>query len=407
MTPERIAVSNIGQLKEADVKFGDLTVLVGPQATGKSIFLQMLKLVVDAPSIQKEFKRFGIDWEGKLSNLLELYFGEGMSGLWQKDSILEVDGKDVNPESYTKGLRRTEKDERLFFIPAQRVMSLRDGLTQPFSVYRSGDPFVLREFSEKLHQLVQNEFGRNPALFPQANRLKKAERDLLSKHIFGGFGLETSAEKLQKQFVLNRPGQEKGLPYLVWSAGQREFVPLLLGFYWLMPPSAKPKRNKLDWVVIEELEMGLHPNAISAVLVLVLDLLSRGYRVCLSTHSPHVLDVVWALQFLKKKGGTTKDVLRIFDLPSSGGTRELADAGLQKRLSVYYFGRDGAVQDISDLDPGSENIQEAGWGGLTEFSGRVGQIVAQVANRFESQTLARQAGGNKVVRRSRRQEEAQ
>jgi hypothetical protein len=385
MTPKKISISNIGQIKSADVSFGDLTVFVGPQATGKSIFLQLLKLVVDAPSVQRELKHFGIDWEGKLENLLELYFGEGMSGIWQEGSSqLTVDGKGVNLVTYAKGMKRTEKDERLFFIPAQRVMSLRDGLTQPFSVYRSGDPFVLREFSEKLHQLVQNEFGRNPSLFPQANRLKKAERDLLAKHIFGDFGLETSSEKLQKQFVLNKAGQKKGLPYLVWSAGQREFVPLLLGLYWLMPPSAVAKRNKLDWVVIEELEMGLHPNAISAVIVLVLDLLSRGYRVCLSTHSPHVLDVIWALQFMKKKGGAAKDVLNIFDLPSDSGTRSLAEAGLHKQLNVYFFGRDGEVTDISNLDPGSESGIESGWGGLTEFSGHVGKIVSRVANRFES-----------------------
>lgn len=391
MTPNHISVSNIGQIKNADVKFGDLTVFVGPQATGKSIFLQLLKLVVDAPSVQSELKHFGIDWESKLENLLELYFGEGMSGIWQDGvSKLKVDGKEINLDVYAKGLKRKEKNERLFFIPAQRVMSLRDGLTQPFSVYRSGDPFVLREFSEKLHQLVQNEFGRNPELFPQANRLKKAERDLLSEHIFGGFGLKTSSEKLQKQFVLNKSGQEKGLPYLVWSAGQREFVPLLLGLYWLMPPSAVAKRNKLDWVVIEEMEMGLHPNAITAVLLLVLDLLSRGYRVCLSTHSPHVLDLVWALQFMKTRGGTLKDVLSIFNIKSDTSTRSLADAGLQKEMNVYYFGRDGVVKDISNLDPGAESEIESGWGGLTEFSGHVGQIVARVANRFESQSLKRE-----------------
>ena len=77
MTPERLAVKNFGQIGNADVRFGDLTVFVGPQATGKSIFLQFLKLVIDAPSIQSEFKRFGIDWEGNLDNLVELYFGEG------------------------------------------------------------------------------------------------------------------------------------------------------------------------------------------------------------------------------------------------------------------------------------------------------------------------------------------
>ena len=41
------------------------------------------------------------------------------------------------------------------------------------------------------------------------------------------------------------------------------------------------------------------------------------------------------------------------------------------------------MRDISDLDPGAEDIAEGGWGGLTEFSGRVGDIVAEVANRNE------------------------
>ena len=47
---------------------------------------------------------------------------------------------------------------------------------------------------------------------------------------------------------------------MVWSAGQREFVPLLLGMYWLMPPAKISPAQRLEWVVIEEPEMGLHPH---------------------------------------------------------------------------------------------------------------------------------------------------
>jgi hypothetical protein len=36
------------------------------------------------------------------------------------------------------------------------------------------------------------------------------------------------------------------------------------------------------------------------VLLLLLELLARGYRVCISAHSPHVLDVVWALKAILK-----------------------------------------------------------------------------------------------------------
>jgi predicted ATPase len=45
---------NIGQINEADLRFGDLTVFVGPQASGKSIALQFLKLVVDMGYVQEE-----------------------------------------------------------------------------------------------------------------------------------------------------------------------------------------------------------------------------------------------------------------------------------------------------------------------------------------------------------------
>ena len=154
----------------------------------------------------------------------------------------------------------------LFFIPAQRVLSLRDGLTRPFTDYRAGDPFVVREFSQILHDLVQTEFNRTPELFPKRNRLTKNFRDLIDRDIFRGFGLKIS-EDIQKHIVLSSPSSESELPFLVWSAGQREFVPLLLGLYWLMPPGKVARRSKLKWVVIEELEMGLHPNAISVAIL--------------------------------------------------------------------------------------------------------------------------------------------
>ena len=63
---------------------------------------------------------------------------------------------------------------------------------------------------------------------------------------------------------------------MVWSAGQREVIPLLLGLYWLMPSTRISKRRDVEWAIIEELEMGLHPHAISAVLLMVLELLTRA-----------------------------------------------------------------------------------------------------------------------------------
>lgn len=380
MIIKNLHIECLGQIKEGTVEFGDLTLLVGPQATGKSIFLQLLKLLIDTGPILAELKRFNIDWDGKIENFLELYFGEGMAGIYRKGQTrICVDGNLVELDRITRG--KKYRDERVFLIPAQRVLSLREGLTRPFTDYRSGDPFGVREFSERLHYLVQSEFSKGSELFPVPRKLKEDFRILIDENIFGGFGLKTDPLQFEKRLVLGNPNGKKSLPYLVWSAGQREFVPLLLGFYWLMPGAKISRRKELQWVLIEELEMGLHPNAISVVMLLILELLQRGYRVCLSTHSPHVLDVVWALRVLKEKKGKVQDVLNLFELSSNPPTQKLAASALKKEMRVYYFKRTGLISDISRLDPGAEDTSESGWGGLTEFTGRVGQVVSEVVAR--------------------------
>ena len=379
-TMNRLRARNVGPVTEADIRFGDLTVFVGPQATGKSIFLQLLKLLVDRPAIHRTMKAFGIPAPDP-ERFFDLYFGEGMSSIWSKNSEL-IRGQEQTPTDLATYARAgsSRQPQRMFYIPAQRVMSLRDGMTRPFNDYRSGDPYVLRHFSQELHEVVQNEVGPDDVVFPRAQRLSKPLRQPIIDHIFGGFGLRTDSSTFQRRLVLQL---ESGapLPYLVWSAGQREFVPLLLGLYWLMPPSKVARREYLEWVVIEEPEMGLHPDGIGAVLGLVLELRRRGYRVCLSTHSPHVLDIVWALRLFQRSGGQPSDVLKLLCLNSVKRTQELAESVLEGNLKTFFFARGGEVRDISDLDPGAEDAAEAGWGGLTGFSSQVGDIVAEVVNR--------------------------
>ncbi len=378
----RIRANWIGPVREADIKFGDLTVFVGPQATGKSICLQLIKLLADKQAVHRTMQRFGLAGGNNPRTFFDLYFGEGMASIWEEgESSLFLGNSKVPTDlnKYAKA-RTTEASETMFYIPAQRVMSLRDGMTRPFSEYRAGDPFVLRDFSHKLHVIVQNEFGLEKEVFPRSRRIAEALRHPVEEHIFGKFRLRTDGAQHQSRLILG--GKDGGaLPYLVWSAGQREFVPLLLGLYWLMPPSGVERKKSIDWVVIEEPEMGLHPNGIGAVFNLVLELLFRGYRVSVSTHSPHVLDLVWALKFLQNNRGNVADVIRLLQVKQTHKTRNLAASVLQKSMKTYYFAREGKIHDISNLDPGSDDIAEGGWGGITEFSSKIGEVVADVANR--------------------------
>lgn len=384
----RLKLQRIGQIECADITFGDLTVLVGPQATGKSIFLQFLKLGLDTGYVHDQLRKHGIEWKRDVPTFLDVYLGEGMRGVWREDA----NGSSVSVSTGTEnGLtenvvkwvtpRPRSRKTTAFYIPAQRVLSLANGWPRPFQGFASEDPFSVRDFSETFRLLMEQEFSRTAALFPKTNRLKREYRELLSEHVFGGFALEVDRHGAQKRLVLRHESDVQcSIPFMAWSAGQREFVPLLMGLYWLMPSAKVKRRGDLQWVIIEELEMGLHPNAISVVMLLVLELLWRGYRVCLSTHSSHVLDVVWAMRIIRDRQANPNKLLDVFGVKKTGPMKTVVEVVSRKEVRVYYFDREGKSHDISNLDPCSENIWEAGWGGLSEFSGRVNEVVAEIVN---------------------------
>jgi hypothetical protein len=379
MAAESLVLENIGPIKKAEVSFGDLTVLVGPQATGKSVFLEFLKLLLDSGPIFRSLRKYGLDWNKDRDEFLDLYLGEGMRGIWGKGSRVRWQGRLIDFDEFVRP-RKGKAMERAFFIPAQRVLALsRDGWLRPFEDYRAGDPYVVRDFSEKLRALMVSGLGRGDAIFPQSGRLKSEIRDLLDKSVFSGFRLQVEKSGPQKRLVLREEGRNSKLPFMVWSAGQREFVPLLLGLYWLMPTTRVARRGSVEWVIVEEMELGLHPKGTAAMLAVVLELLFRGYRVCLSTHSPHVLDLVWALRVFRENRARPKSVIKLFGAQPSQSMLHIGKKTLKKSAYVYYFDREsGATRDISKLDPGSDAPGEAGWGGLTEFSSHVADEVASV-----------------------------
>lgn len=392
--PPRLEVKNLGPIQSADVYFKDLTVIVGPQATGKSIFLQTLKLLVDRDQIHKTFKDHGTIFNGQASAFMEGYFGRGLSGAWGAQSSMTWKGSSVLLPDYAKPTKSKTLHERMFYIPAQRVMSLPRGESQNFGQFNYGDPYTLRAFSDAVHDLIQNEFGAKGELFPGANRLNETLRGPIQKHLFGGNRLEIDAKDFTKRVGLHVKGQPKPLGFLSWSAGQREFTPMLMGVYWLCPTTNRRKTGQtadecIEWVVIEEPEMGLHPQGIAAVLLLVLELMRRGYKVVLSTHSPVVLDMVWALQEFKKLGSTEASVRQIFDLPSTPDAKKIAQSALTKDYGVYYFDRDGSVRDISNLDPGAVDAAESEWGGISGFATRTNNAIADAVAAAETKPKRR------------------
>jgi len=108
----RLRIENLGPIVEAEVEFGDLTVFVGPQATGKSLFLQVFKLLQDRGFIWKRFKDAGLVWTEQVGELLDLYLGEGMGSAYSsRETYILENGRAVELGKSLEGASKVKTKE--------------------------------------------------------------------------------------------------------------------------------------------------------------------------------------------------------------------------------------------------------------------------------------------------------
>ena len=148
MKTPALRIQLLGQIREASLTFGDLTVFVGSQATGKGIALLLLTLMVDAGHVREEMSRYGIDWSGKLPDMMDAYFGEGMRSIWTNGkSHVDWEGKPVDLQQIARHKRKAA-DEYLFYIQPSVYWRCAMAGPAPSQITLRGDPFAVREFSE-------------------------------------------------------------------------------------------------------------------------------------------------------------------------------------------------------------------------------------------------------------------
>lgn len=377
---KQIKVENLGPIGTTDVEFGDLTILVGAQASGKSLFLETVKLAADKSAIIQNLKKYNyILGKNDQKNLLDVYYGAGLSRLWKDTTRITIDGKeenlDINPEQESD----EKVEEKIFYIPAQRILSMQDGRPRAFSEFEPSSPYVLRQFSETLRIFMAGGFGgQNSVIFPIKTQLKQNLRDAFNNSIFHNGVVKMDTESMQRKIKLHVDGVD--MPFMTWSAGQKEFMPLLMGFYCVSgSPTQVFNKEQYEYVVIEEPEMGLHPEAIKAIILQTIELVQSGYKVILSTHSNLPLDFVWAYNILKdsKKKGRELSLLRLFD--KNAKTSTLFKGLFEKSIKTYYFARKGGKVnsvDISTLDVNDDNVDVNEWGGLSSFASQAADVVS-------------------------------
>ncbi len=380
---ETLNVSNFGPVKSANVSLGDLTILVGPQASGKSLFLELFKLIKDSKHIVSSLRNYNYIFKKANSELvLDNYFGMGLHSLRRADTEVKCSGVKFDFSKLTELQSSSSKPaESVFYVPAQRILSISDGRPKNFMEFDNTVPYVLRRFSETLRVFIQSGLGNPDTIFPMKNRLKGNVKRSISQSIFHTAKVVIDQSTGQRKMMLDIGGMK--LPFMTWSAGQKEFMPLLLALYCLTgPPIPVINRANYKWVIIEEPEMGLHPRAIKAIILEIMELMQAGYKVIISTHSSMFLEFAWTCASLDNLNSKdfSKALCELFDIGNDRTFANIFENIHGKAIKTYFFAAKNngvTVEDISSLDIDFSPEFESQWGGLSDFSNRVSDIVSK------------------------------
>lgn len=383
-----LTIRNFGPIKDAQIDFGDLTFLIGPQASGKSLSLELLKLIIDRQHIISTLRNYNYILNKKdATNILEGYFGEGLSKLFKEETEIYWGNENFSPQELLKTLSRQKASEMpkesVFYVPAQRILSIADGRPKNFMEYDTSNPYVLRRFSETLRVFMQGGLGNPDTIFPMRNRLKGAVKNSINQTIFHNG--KVVVDKTGDQRKMKLEIDDLRIPFMAWSAGQKEFMPLLLGIYCLSgPPTQVVKKEDYEWVIIEEPEMGLHPRAIQSVLLEIIELMKNGYKVIVSTHSTIFPEFVWAFNNLRglEEEDFKTAMSKMFNISIYSTAANLFDKLKEKDIRTFYSAKHSTTKgvtfaDISTLDALSEDTDVSEWGGLSSFAGKSSEIVSR------------------------------
>lgn len=397
MASERLIIHNFAGISEINVYLGQINVLIGPQATGKSItaksfyfFKSFLKDFIDAIVAEKTKRQFDAEFLQKF----ESYFAS--QNLGKKDFMLryEIDNVFVQVERVNSKLRLSYSDfykkeltswrnvfkatlekvadseqtlrrldaigltrrnffnvqaQRLgrvatysqVFIPAGRSFFsiLESNIFAFLANNRALDPFLM-EFGSFYSEIKDRQFSL-PIRDKNDQRLK-VQIDTLTESILQGKHL---VEKGQ-DFLLLSDGRKISLASS--SSGQQEMLPLALILGSI--PFRRTAGSGGTTVYIEEPEAHLFPTAQRSIVNLIATIFNESrtpLQFLITTHSPYILT---AFNNLIYAGNISSE------LPSSS-LRKLEEVVPSEQLIKtenmrVYFLNNGTCKSIISDDTG-------------------------------------------------------
>lgn len=328
---EKLIIEKLGPIGKLEIEPRPLTVLIGEQASGKSLTAQALYffrgLNTHLALIQNPYMMEKAQWQAlALTEILDglrgvpfHHFANSRASLWYRNPSAGIDWKImVNEKKGTvapfKALRIQMQQwvdlwaqdmkaltealvDRQVFIPTERSLLTRLLDVQPSAIYSEYQPAILRRFADLLH--VFSEFYREK-IVPLPALLKEQEVKNLPAEVkpllflmrlqlmaLGGLAYVPPKGPKKWNWVVKTDSRLKELPIQGIAAGQMEAWP-----FFVLAMGAAIMDRSIDFY-FEEPETHLHPRAQWEVMKAIAYLVTtRRHRFVITTHSPFIAYVL-------------------------------------------------------------------------------------------------------------------
>ncbi len=328
---EVITVKNFMVIKEATMKCGDITVLVGEQATGKSLLAKLryffweyqhelmefliilsddpkkfkdikkyneisIKMFCDIfPNIESTENRFSAQFQsGDISITIErdkkgadikIDYSKGLADIIKKaHDIFDDFNKSYNKESedYDALIKFAKLDRfipsynipKVLYVPAQRLFlaTLQDNIFRLLQAGNYNIDELLKRFAS-FWEIKKRKFSNKSKI----THSTEPWFDYANKIIKGNY-----VHRNDKDYIETTWGGMVELKDA--SSGQQEVLPLLAAIYGF---PRNEKTNQL--LIIEEPEAHIYPSPQRALIKLImLAVREEGCKVMMTTHSPYI-----------------------------------------------------------------------------------------------------------------------
>ena len=300
MATERLIVKNFGPIREADLDLRKVTVLIGEQASGKSVLAKLVAIFTD---ILLEENTLSLSWDHyNLENFVKEdskinYYNPLFSNFLSAKLVKTFEDNSLETffQGYLKSLDQWRKDRlqsqanpNISKEERQRNRSIRDELRSQRQHLRSltratkyfpAERNLISVLSKVIFQLVDNDI-----------KLPKFLTTFLSDY-------ETARENLP-QFVLDfleisfayRDGKDK---VILKENKEIELAESASGFQTAIPMAIvveSLQEKSKNWFIIEEPELNLYPTTQKKLVEYLIEKCTQGdNRLIITTHSPYIL----------------------------------------------------------------------------------------------------------------------